>query len=512
MPQFICQFLRGFLDGEDHVIAGSSMVDFDVSHNLLAEGIWEKIGSPPTQPVRIGTLNSHDGEIEIQKKTTLTVEFLSIDPALNPGPMRLEFGIYDDVKTGLHAEAILKSGILTKVNPQSFPVHSQAIILDDTEFAEESCEVCLDSIDGKYVLHCGGTPKPMHPLCFEKAQSESTPIFGGGIILNPSLCGICRCPTGKPFEMALIPKSASQVVSHVWSTAKILSVCQTDMGRESCQVKMLNPDVRSMALQTAREPSQANRFEQVAKALSLFEEIITRVHTGANLLPKTLANGSVADQQGTLYYHLTSLVPPTGQLTRAKGALELHSRERSPNGTFGFLPSEYNPPNGIFSFLPSEHNPISCDASPKWSIFLRQWIASIQKRYHSKRSEHKLSAFVDRLAVLIEKLIEPLENGPEEMIAGLTLAPFDVDSRDPGCLEVTALWGHWEFMFAGVMHRCDPEISDYLAGRTDDLLYDRNQLYTLIIDLHYMYGLVSEERLQRANDLLDKHGISVAEQ
>ena len=97
-------------------MAGGSTLGVDVTTNLLAKRIWERMGSPPTWIEHVGTINSRDGEITVQTKTTLTVEFP--DLVL----MELEFGIVDDVKTRLHCDAYLKSNILSRVNPQSYPV------------------------------------------------------------------------------------------------------------------------------------------------------------------------------------------------------------------------------------------------------------------------------------------------------------------------------------------------------------------------------------------------------
>lgn len=498
MPQYIVQDFVVLPDGMNRVVAGGSIFPFDVKYNLLAERVWKRLGSPPIQSEHIGYLNSLDGEIEVQKKTTLTVKFP------NKGPMELDFGIYDDEKT-LHCDAVLKSDILREVNPFSFPVHSQAIILDDNEFPDKTCWVCLESIkdETEYVLHCGGDPRPTHLSCFTEAQSGPSSDPEGNIMSSLSLCACCRYPFSGLLKKADIPNRVDQVVSHVWPEAKILSVSyqpQAESGR--FQVKILNGIITSVALKTISQSNQAQRLKRQADVLALFEEAITRTHSGTNLLPRHLARGSLPDQEGRIYYLLTSpvsVVSSAGQLDRVRRILELHRKETPQDGMFGFLPEAYH----LNSYL-------RCEASPKWSTFLRQWIALIQKPYYRKRYEDRVSNLVAHLYDLIEKLIEPLEDSPKQIKAGLTPAPFDVDASSPGTLgsNFTPLWGHWEFMFATVLHRCFPEVSEYLIAQTDELLEDRNRLYTLILVFHLHEGCVFEKHVKMATDLLAKYGDS----
>lgn len=376
-------------------MVGGSKLGVDTTTNLLAKRIWERVGSPPTWTEHVGIINSHDGEIEVQTKTRLTVVF----PGM--GPRELEFGIVDDVKTGLHCDAYLKSDILSEVNPQSYPVCAQAIVLEGSGILEDRCLVCLSSIDGQHVLHCGGTTRPAHVSCFGNALSAAVPVMEGGILLWHSVCGHCQCPSSKPIEKPSIPDWVIAAVSQFWPAARVLS--HHSHGGKECEMKVLNPDVRSMAIRMAQEDRQAKRLRNVARALDLFEEITTRTQIGANLLPKTLATD--VNQDGTIRYLLTSLVPPTGQLTRINQILTLHGKERAPTGTFSFLPSESN--DGSFSLLPSDHmGSIYKARDPKWSSFLRQWILSIQKCPRHERHQERVSSFVEHITTLIGKLVE----------------------------------------------------------------------------------------------------------
>lgn len=494
MPQSIHQYFIVLPDGRSRAVVGASIFPNDVSYNLLAERVWERLGSPPIQSEHIGYLNSVDGKVEVHKKTTLTVKFPKKDP------MVLDFGIYDDEKTGLHCDAVLKSGVLREVNPFSFPVHSQAIILEDNDFHDEVCWVCQELIkdEKEYVLHCTGDPKPAHLSCFKKTQSDPGPDPEGSIALSLGLCAFCRLPVGGLLRKADVPNQIEQVVSHVWPEAKILS-CQTRPLSGSSQVKMLNEVVSSMALEITTELDEARRLEKQADVLTLLEGAITRTHSDPNLLPRHVARGSVPGQEGRMYYLLTSpvsVVSSAGQLHRVRGILNLHRNETPQDGMFGFLPTAYH----LNSY-------VACDANPKWSAFLRRWITSSQKRFHQNSYKDQGSVFVAHLDSLIEKLIEPLEDGPGGIRAGLTLTPFDVSANSPGTLDsdFTPLWGHWEFKFATVLHRCCSEVPEYLIAQADELFGDRNQLYTLILVFHIHQGYISEKYARMAADLLAKY-------
>lgn len=490
MSQYMRKDFIVLPDGQGRMVVGVSIFPFDVTCNLLAKSVWKRLGSPTIQTEHIGYLTSLDGEIEVQKKTTLTVKFANTDP------MTLDFGIYDDdQKTGFCAQAVLARGVLRGIDPLSFPVHSQAVILDDNDFDDEICWVCRELIEEEkdYILHCHGDPKPAHLSCFQKTQSEPPE---GSIVFSLNLCGCCRCPVSGLFRKANIPNRVNLVVSHTWPKAKILSY-QTEMGSGSFQVKMLNEVISSVALETETEQNQARGLKKQADVLALFQETVTKGHPGTDLLPRYLDRGSMLGQEGRIYYLLTSLVSvvsSAGQLDRVRGVLTLHRNETPQDGMFGFLPAAYH----LKSCL-------ACDASPKWSTFLRQWISSTQKRFHLKRYKDRVSTFVTHLDDLIEKLIEPLEAGPEGIRAGLTLAPFDVDACSPGALDVIPLWGHWEFQFATVLHRCFAEVSEYLSAQTDDLFESRNQLYTLILMFHFHRGRIFESDLKMATDLRAKH-------
>lgn len=499
MPQYIVQNFIVLPDGGDRKAAGANIFPSDVTHNLMAESTLLRLGSPPIQSKHIGYLNSTGGEIEVHKKTTLTVKFPNTDP------MILDFGIYDDEKTGLHCDALLQSKVLREINPFLFPVHSQAIILDDNDFDDRICWLCLKHIkdEKEYVLHCHGDPKPTHLSCFTKTQSDPGPDPEGSIVFSLSLCAYCRYPVAGLLRKANIANRVNQVVSHVWPEAKILSMsCESWTESESFQVKTLNKVITSVALEATTERTRAQEFKKQADVLALFEDIITNTHSSTNLLPRHLDRGSLPGQEGRIYYLLTSpvsVVSSAGQLHRVRGILELHRKETPQDGMFGFLPAAYHLDSSL-----------ACETGPKWSAFLRQWIALIQKRYYLKRYEDRVSNFVAHLDDLIETLIEPLEEGAEGIRAGLTLAPFDVDASSPGTLDsdFTPLWGHWEFNFATVLDRCFPEVTEYLITQTDELFEDRNQLYTLILVFHLHRGRIYEEHLKIAADLLAKYGDS----
>lgn len=491
MPRWVCKEFLVVVGEDKHSLVGSSLFPKDVSHHLLPKKVWRELGSPPAQFEYLGFLNSPNGCIEVQMKTTLTVEIGDLRPTL-------DFGIYDD--TTIDFGVFLKNTLLQQVDPLLFPVELQSIILEDQELYESTCWACGYAIEGRYVLHCLGKPKPAHLHCFKDAHPGRVSTGEGQIEMDPVLCSSCHCPAGEPFDRPAISGQVTQVVRAVFPEAKMLSVSapKSQVGEDIQDLKLLDQKVENLALRTTREESQARQFERAARILSLLAERTTRLRTGVNLLPKLIARDSLADEEGPIHYLITSLAPMTGTLARVKEVLELHRREKSPNGTFGFLPPDYYP----YSFP-------SCEDSSTWSKFLRQWIASICHHYPNHKA--RTSTFVNHLIFLIEKLIEPLENNPEGIIPGLSLGRFDVDLNNPGRLSIFPLWGHWEFTFAGTFKYCDSDILEYLTDRADEYFGDRNQLYSYILKFHCQDGWLHRANLDRLTEMVIKHGGTVAD-